>query len=346
MIKVKLSTYEYYPFKETVLSQTPGLSGGWREFKFYINEDVEECDYWVIFDYLPRVQQVKCSSKNIIFIAGESTSIRSYNYDFLKQFSKIITCQKGISGSNVSYMSPGLSWRPKKTYDELKYLKVVPKNKILSVITSSKSWTSGHRKRLNFCLKLKKHFGDSIDIFGSGIRDFDDKWNVLAPYKYSIAIENSVEMDWMTEKIGDCFTTLTFPFYFGCPNIDKYYNPNSYQLIDMDDFEKSCKIISEIINDEGHYDRHLRYLVESKDRYINEHSLIPLIANFIETNFKTDKIENKELIALKPESIRKGSFIKKVFRKLINLFISILLKIKIKMQLVICTKLRRYIKIC
>lgn len=330
MIKIKLTTYEYYPFKENLLSQTPESLGEWGDFKFYINEDIEDCDYWVIFDYLPRLQEVKCSPKNVIFIAGEATSIRKYDADFLNQFSKIITCQRGIEGPNVYYMAPGLSWRPEKTYNELKNNDVVKKFKKLSIITSNKAWTRGHKQRLDFCLRLKKYFGESVDIFGSGIKGFKDKWDVLAPYKYSIAIENSVEADWMTEKIGDCFTTLTFPFYFGCPNIDKYYNPKSFELIDINDFDKSCKIISEIINNDSHYDDHLQHLIESKRKYIDYYSLIPLIANFIENNFEDSVAQEKKVIILKPENIQKKPIIKRVLQKMSRLFNAFLLKIKIR----------------
>jgi len=237
MIKVKLTTCDRSPLsKETTLKQTPGLSGKWGGFQFYLNEKIDKCDFWVVFECFSEKDATICPKENTIFIAGEPSSIKKYNEKFLNQFSKIITCQRGIKHPSAYYMAPGHIWIPKKSYDELSGHNNVKKSRLISIVVSNKSSTSGHKKRLEFCSNLKKHFGDKIDIFGRGINEFDDKWEVLAPYKYSIAIENSVEMDWMTEKIGDCFTSLTFPFYYGCPNIDKYYNENSYQLIDIDDF--------------------------------------------------------------------------------------------------------------
>lgn len=311
MIKVKLTTHDYTSLiRENILKQTPRLSGKWGDFQFFINEGVDECDYWVVFDYLPKEETASCPKENTIFIAGESSSVKKYNKKFLNQFSKIITCQRRIKHPNIYHMAPGHSWYAKKSYDELSGNDNVKKSKLISLVVSNKSGTSGHKKRLDFCLKLKKHFGDKIDIFGRGINDFDDKWDVLAPYKYSIAIENSVEQDWMTEKIGDCFTTLTFPFYYGCPNIDKYYNKDSYELIDLNDFEKSCAIIEKIINDGDHYNQHLKSLIESKDKYLNQYSLIPLVANFIKNEYReADNPTAKRVVIVPEKEFRRKSFI-------------------------------------
>ena len=318
MIKVKLTTYNYHPVKEVFLSQTPSSLGIWGDFQFFINEEVDDCDYWVVYDYLPKEESTHCPKENIIFIAGEPSSIKKYDQKFLNQFSKIITCQRSITGPNVYYVSPGTSWFPKKSYDELSKSNEVPKTKLISLIVSNKSGTPGHKKRLEFCLKLKEHFGDKMDIFGRGINDFDDKWDVLAPYKYSIAIENSVEIDNMSEKIGDCYTTLTFPFYYGCPNIDRYFSRESYEPIDIDDFEGTCKKIEKIINNEGYYDHHLQSLIESKNKYINQHSLIPLITNYIETEYK-NKSTQREKITIKPETRRDRGLVARGFSKLFKI---------------------------
>ena len=68
-------------------------------------------------------------------------------------------------------------------------------------------------------MALKKHFGDQIDLFGRGLNDFEDKWDVLANYKYTVAIENDFCDDWVTEKYFDCILSNTLPFYYGCPNL-------------------------------------------------------------------------------------------------------------------------------
>lgn len=320
MIKVKLTTYNYDPLiRGSILKQTPNQSLRWGEAQFYFNEEIEKCDYWVVFDYLPKEETTSCPKENTIFIAGEPSSIKKYNEKFLNQFSKIITCQRRIKHPKTYYMAPGHTWRPEKSYDELSGNDKVEKSKLISLVVSNKAGTPGHQKRLGFCLKLKEHFGDKIDIFGRGINDFDDKWDVLAPYKYSIAIENSVELDNMTEKISDCFTTLTFPFYHGCPNIDKYYDKNSYQLIDIDDFDGTCAVIEKIINDENHYDQHLKSLIEAKNKYLNHYSLIPLIADFIQKEYEKADDFIAEKIFIKPQrEFQKKSFVITAIRAMLR----------------------------
>lgn len=321
MIKVKLTTFN----NEPILAQTPNLSGIWGNFEFYFNKNIDKCDYWVVFEYLPENDSTICSKENTLFITGEPSSIRRYNNKFLNQFAKIITTQRRIAKVETYYAQPGISWRSKKNYDELFNHNEIQKDKLISIIVSNKSFTPGHKKRLEFCLKLKEYFGDKIDIFGRGINEFDDKWDVLAPYKYSIAIENSAEQDYVSEKIGDCFTSLTFPFYYGCPNIDKYYNSDSYKLIDIDNFEKSCTIIEEIINNENHYNKHLNSLIDSKNKYINKYSLIPLISGFVEKNI--DSNTKSEYITIKREESF-DSIGMKIYKKFIPLFIKkIILKL-------------------
>jgi hypothetical protein len=41
---------------------------------------------------------------------------------------------------------------------------------------------------------------------------------------FSIAIENAVNTNYFTEKIVDCFLTGTIPIYYGCPNIEQFFN--------------------------------------------------------------------------------------------------------------------------
>ena len=45
-------------------------------------------------------------------------------------------------------------------------------------------------------------------------------------YAFSVAIENNISSDdyYFTEKLIECFTTGTVPIYYGCPNIDKFFD--------------------------------------------------------------------------------------------------------------------------
>lgn len=301
-----------------LIGLTPNKKGLFGNYKFYFNADTKQYDYLVVFEFLPD-EIILCDNAISIFIVGESTSIKNYNQNFLDQFDHIITCQKRIKHKSVFYNSPGHTWFSDKTYDELLNTTYVKKEKLLSIVVSNKVLTKGHRDRLDFCLKLKEKLGDKVDLFGRGFKDFEDKWNVIAPYKYSIAIENSIEDDWVTEKIGDCYTSHTFPFYMGAPNISKYYNTNSYELIDITNFEDSFSKIISILNDNSHYEKHLNYLIDAKLDYINKHSMIPMVCNFIDNlKFTNKKQVNKVILPHKNNILQKIiNIIMKYFKRFI-----------------------------
>ncbi len=55
-----------------------------------------------------------------------------------------------------------------------------------------------------------------------------DSKNPLFDSMFHIAIENTSINNFFTEKIIDCFQTRTIPIYYGCPNIENYFNPQGF----------------------------------------------------------------------------------------------------------------------
>ena len=198
MIQVKL-TFPYLDWP--LLRQTPNLTGIWKNYMFFINENIKECDYWVVFDHLLEKDTTLCKPNNTILITGEPHPIKKYNKNFLAQFATVVTCQKEIEHKNVLHFLQGHPWFINKSYDDLHNATLVEKTKLISIIISNKRFTDGHEKRYKFALRLKTYFGEKLDLYGRGIRDFHDKWDVLAPYRYTVAIENFLWDDWATEKL-------------------------------------------------------------------------------------------------------------------------------------------------
>ena len=320
--KIKFYTgHESTEVDNYYLDLTPNGDGKFNNFHFFFNKEIKDYDYIVIFEGLHKKIDASIPLDKIIFVAGEATAIKKYDQSFLNQFGHVITSQKRLQHRSKFLKSPGHSWFSKKSYGELLKIHHVEKTKLLSIVVSNKAHSKGHKDRIAFCLKLKNYFGNKVDLFGKGFNDFDDKWQVIAPYKYSIAIENCIEDHWVTEKIGDCFTSHTFPFYNGAPNIHDYYNSKSFELIDIYNFEKSLKNIIKVIDDPGHYNSHLKYLKEAKSEYLNKISIIPMICNFINTNID-DSMSGSENTKMKiyPEKINYSlaahakNFLKKVLK--------------------------------
>ena len=310
MIKIKLTTLSpKWPLER----QTPDSTGVWRNCKFFINQNIKKCDYWVVFGGLKEKEKAICPKTNTIFIMGEPTSIKRYNPKFLKQFETIITSQRNIKHSNVIHKQQALPWMiggkyDKKTntwpnfsknYNELTAITNIKKSKLISVITSKKEFTKGHRQRLKFVNELKKHFGDKVSIFGRDINNFVDKWDVIAPYRYHISLENSSYKDYWTEKLSDTFLAGAYPIYYGCPNIYDYFSKNSLTTIDIKKPEKAIKIIENIIQN-NQYEKSIEKITSAKKLILDKYNLFPMISDIINKR-KAGKPLKYIQITLKPE---------------------------------------------
>jgi hypothetical protein len=313
---VKISTQ--YP-KYFFLKQTPGCKGIWNGFKFYINDDsIKDCDYWIVYDTLVKKEVSFCPKENVFLITGEPPNYKKYNAKFVKQFHKVITCHRDMKHGNKIYWQPALFWgvglkltkfinfincniEITKTYDRLKASNIDPKDKpkLCSVISSNKIVTKEHRDRINFVGMLKNHFGDSIDVYGRGFKEIDDKWDAIAPYKYHIVIENSSFDDNWTEKLADAFLGESYPIYFGANNIYSYFDKNSLTQIDINNPEEALKIIKELIS-KNYYEKYRNEIIKSKHKILDEYNLFPtIISKLIEPY--SGLTPQKNMVELQPE---------------------------------------------
>lgn len=292
--------------RQTKQSKGVSLSG---EYQFYVNADIKDPDFWVVRNKFVKSKMTKLvSPKNTILLLSEPYSVTAFPVSYRKQFGTIVSCQTQVKGENVIYSHAQLPWfigRSDRhgirndmniTYDMLRDNPFPDKTKLLSVITSAKAFTAGHQQRLKFVEQLKKHFGDKVDVYGRGIRDFDDKWNVLAPYKYHIAIENSSSKHYWTEKLSDCYLTGTFPVYYGCKNIDEYFPDGAYARIDINNPHEAIKIIESVIED-GMWDKRQDELKEAKKLTLDKYNIIEEITSVCD---RLDATATKEEVTLRP----------------------------------------------
>ena len=324
MIRVKCSIKgSEFP----VIWQTPGGNGIWGNCEFILDSELEECDYWFVYESLNKPETTLCPRSNVIFITGEPPEVRRYNPFFLRQFSCVLTSQPVIIHRNVVHTQTGLPWfvgvryikserrwdqHNSRSYDVLKSIKTVNKTKKMSVVTSDKVAIRGHRKRLDFVQKLEKRFGNEIDVFITNKVDLEDKWDAIAPYRYHISIENTVCPDFWTEKLADAYLGLAYPVYHGCPNLEKYFPTESFSRIDINDFEGSATIIESLLQNDI-YEERLGALQTSKDLVLDKYNLFALMAG----QCKELAGQGKELITRKPELvIPRNGISKATFKKM------------------------------
>lgn len=283
--------------------QIPGKDNVWGDYKFYFNEpSIKKCDYWIVMDDygLYNDNEAIVPPKNVFLVMGEAEGVQIYKDSFVKQFPNIVTVQnKKYPVKNTLrrlYIAPwfvGFDFGTKgemncinsysKSYDELKNMELLGKTKLMSIISSDKAFTEGHRRRLEFAKAVKDYFGDQVDFYGRGIRTFSDKWDVLCPYKYHIAVENYQTVDYITEKLYDAFLGQTYPLYYGAPNVCEYFPKESLTLIDINDIKQSINIIEQTVNS-NIYEKHLDSILYARelalDKYNAMHQIIDILSNF------------------------------------------------------------------
>lgn len=274
-----------------------------KDYVFEVNSpDCIECDYWIVYGGLPDKREfASVNSNNIFLFATELDG--EYNEKFLKQFDKIFTIDTKISGNNVVYNQLGLPWFGHESFDNLYSRQNIVKNKMLSIVVSNKNnvtYSRNYKIRYDFVMALKNHFGDEIDVFGRGFNELKNKEDGLLPYKFSIALENAPLHYGISEKLTDCFLSHTFPLYYDCPNIDRFYKKESYAKLDIMDHDYSIKMIEKIINTPNYYEDHLEALIEAKKKYLLEYSFQAVMIKAIEQygNLKAEK----QRICIKPDN--------------------------------------------
>jgi len=274
-----------------ILAQTPASGGVWGDVCFHVNDpSVRKYDAWIVYGELPGPETAVCPPRNTVLFLGEPPSVRRYDRGYVAQFGTVITCQDAIRHPDVRISFPPLPWRVGQTqamrghgsramsYDDLKATGIPQKSQLLSVVSSRKRITDGHCMRDNFVNALQKRMGKALSAFGMGRAVIDDKWDALAPYKYTIAIENCVHPHYWTEKIADAFLAGCLPFYHGCPNVAEYFPPGSFVPIDIGNVDGSIAVMERTMRD-GAWERALPAIDEARRLVLDRYNLFAVAAD-------------------------------------------------------------------
>lgn len=210
-------------------------------------------------------------------------------YTKLGQYGKVIS---PVNFSPNTITEHGyISWFLPQSRNTLANMPVPEKKYDASCISSGKDIFSGHKKRLDFVRYLRAQL-PSIHYFGfDGLPFLTDKTPGLAPFRFSIAIENSRMENYFTEKINDCFLMYTIPLYYGCTNLDKFFPKGSYIWIDINNYEKAKATIEDAIATVKWEDK-LPLLQEARAIILKKYHALARMEKFMtETNFNTGQKE-------------------------------------------------------
>tara|TARA_A100001515_G_scaffold132210_1_gene120481 strand:- start:66 stop:992 length:927 start_codon:yes stop_codon:yes gene_type:complete len=172
----------------------------------------------------PWVDRVKSEYKVLFMHECRGIHPQWYNLlekhpDIEKKFDYIVTHDEVLLNRDPKYLklsSNGSSWIPSVD------AKIYKKKKLLSHIVSKQNWARGHKLRHIVAKAIKGRY--EVDMWGSAIKPFETKLDPLKDYMFSITIMNSDNKNYFTETLVDTFRCGTVPIFWGCPNIEDYFN--------------------------------------------------------------------------------------------------------------------------
>jgi len=202
----------------------------------------------------------KLHNKNYAWLI-ESPEITKGSYEWIRTnnhlFDKVFTHSKKLldRGENFIFNPTGGCWI--KPEDQ----KIHSKNKLVSIIASSKRMTNGHNLRHQVIYTMK-----NLDVYGRGYSPVEYKLDALKDYMFSVTIENCKEDYYFTEKLIDCFRTGTVPIYWGCPSIGDFFNIKGMIIINSINDILNLDLTEEKYNDmlpyiQENFEKSERYLI-------------------------------------------------------------------------------------
>jgi hypothetical protein len=221
--------FRNYPYPD-LLQQSQDGNGLWNNLKF-IDLDKnprEEVDILLVLNHPKEAVSIRCrKGGKIILIQEPPYEVNDYFKLLIRHFDLSVSGFKELPVKNVAEPA-GLPWHINRDYRTLKTFDLNQERRDkVSWITSANNLFEGHQIRLDFIDFLKAENYD-FDLFGRGFNPIEDKFDGIAPYKYSIAAENYIDDDYFTEKIIDVFLAGSMPIYYGCQNVEKYFPPESF----------------------------------------------------------------------------------------------------------------------
>jgi len=306
MIKVKITIPGKNIKNANIFNFTNTSNNIFNNKKYYINTHVDSPDFWFVNEnlYKKNYEEVKIDKKNIIFLGSETIYDEDYFFksskiSFLNQFGSILS-PKPIYLNQSENTPPFLPWKLRgpafgeyQESDIEYYENLYPiKNKLMSVISSSKDITDHQKLRINFLNILQDRFNGDIDFFGKGFTSIETKEKGTLNYKYNIVIENNIYKNVISEKILDSYLGLSYPLYSGASNLEDFFPKESFTKLDLNDFNGSIQKIEHILENDF-YNKKVKALKDARNIVLNKFNLIYRIDAIVESKLLLPKNPKK-----------------------------------------------------
>ncbi len=266
-----------------LLRQTPGNSGMWDGMRF-TTDDVEECDLLVMLNNrMKHDTHAKCPKGRVWAVMQEPhvSGFTDWMAEGHESIDRVYTNFIPSGDSRYITSHPALPWHVNRSFDELTTCAMPEKDRPLSWVVGNCRDLPGHFARHAFLHAIQAGNSLDIDLYGRAVHFIEDKWDGLARYRYSLAVENTFWPDYWTEKLADCFLAWTVPLYFGCDNLERYFPEDSFIRIDITRPDEAIRKIHEIIS-EDNWEQRLTALEEARRRVLYEYQIFPFLTSRIQ----------------------------------------------------------------
>lgn len=261
--------------------QTPGESGRWGDWCF-TEDPVSECDGVLVLNRVTQDLRVRCPRDHVwaLFQEPLSPGVNDWMQEGHRPFSRVFTHAPSVRDSRYVRSHPAVPWHLGRNYSALHDCLPGHKHERVVWITSATRVLPGHHRRMAFAERLRAQGGAPVEFFGRGINPIGDKWDVLYPASYALAIENARQPDYWTEKIADCFLSWSLPLYDGCPNILDYFPEDAIIPLDLDHPETAIEIIRGLPGS-GEWHRRQAAIGEARRLVLEKYQFFPWMAGLL-----------------------------------------------------------------
>jgi hypothetical protein len=189
--------------------------------------DVSHIDFSLFIDDVPKNQN-DLSSINILVLQepNEYFGLHDWAIQNKDLFQVIMTWDDRVINncSNAIFFKFGNTWFTPEQYG-VEYTKKFQLSHLCGKLLKTYGQSIRHeilarKNEIKIPTKFFDVYGDRYDIKNAR----EGKAEIFGDSMFGIAIENTSHNGYFTEKIIDCFLLKTIPIYWGCSDIDKYFD--------------------------------------------------------------------------------------------------------------------------
>lgn len=225
----------------------------------------------VVIFHIPSITRLPAKLDGQIWVAVSMESDVNYpmlgDREFMSQFDYTMTYRRD-SDFPLLYLWDGIGEALRRPAE--------PKDGDATAVYFASSAYNASR-RTEYAAEIMRHMG--VASYGAALNnrhlDRDDGWNtkmsVIARYPFTLAFENSVSEDYVTEKFFQPLIAGSVPVYLGAPNVAEFA-PGDRCYIDVNDFDGPADLAAYLARLASRTDEYATYLTWKMQPFRQEFS--------------------------------------------------------------------------